>query len=174
MATPENFLDAPIPGQSLTAEPKSRPWRRPSQVSTVDDAVALYAPIFSDKTTSRMLLGQIQTGIPLTSIADLLITANTMEGKHTLDVGLLVAPVLVETMITMAQMAEIDYVIGNERSDDEPGTKKDIIDKVMSILKEEESAQGSDEVLMEEPEEAIQEESMEEKPRGLMAPRSEM
>jgi len=176
MATPENFLDAPVAGMSLTAEPKSRPWRRPSQVSTVDEAVALYAPIFSDKTTSRMLLGQIQTGIPLTSIADLLITGNTMEGKHTLDVGLLVAPVLVETMITMAEMAEIDYVIGNERTDDEPGTKQDIINQVMKSLKEEEGM--AEEPMPEEQEVAPQEEEgMDEAsppPRGLMAPRSAM
>ena len=176
MATPENFLDAPVAGMSLTAEPKSRPWRRPSQVSTVDEAVALYAPIFSDKTTSRMLLGQIQTGIPLTSIADLLITGNTMEGKHTLDVGLLVAPVLVETMITMAEMAEIDYVIGNERTDDEPGTKQDIINQVMKSLKEEEDM--AEEPMPEEQEVAPQEEEgMDEAsppPRGLMAPRSAM
>lgn len=172
MANPENFLDAPVAGMSLTAEPKSRPWRRPSQVSTVDDAVALYAPIFSDKTTSRMLLGQIQTGIPLTSIADILITGNTMEGKHTLDVGLLVAPVLVETMITMAEMAEIDYVVGNERTDDEPGTKQDIINQVMKSLKEEEGT--AEEAMPEEQEVASAEEPMveEEQPRGLMAPRS--
>ena len=172
MATPENFLDAPVAGMSLTAEPKSRPWRRPSQVSTVDEAVALYAPIFSDKTTSRMLLGQIQTGIPLTSIADILITGNTMEGKHTLDVGLLVAPVLVETMITMAEMAEIDYVVGNERTDDEPGTKQDIINQVMKSLKEEEGT--AEEAMPEEQEVASAEEPMmeEEQPRGLMAPRS--
>ena len=172
MANPENFLDAPVAGMSLTAEPKSRPWRRPSQVSTVDEAVALYAPIFSDKTTSRMLLGQIQTGIPLTSIADILITGNTMEGKHTLDVGLLVAPVLVETMITMAEMAEIDYVVGNERTDDEPGTKQDIINQVMKSLKEEEGT--AEEAMPEEQEVASAEEPMmeEEQPRGLMAPRS--
>lgn len=172
MANPENFLDAPVAGMSLTAEPKSRPWRRPSQVSTVDEAVALYAPIFSDKTTSRMLLGQIQTGIPLTTIADILITGNTMEGKHTLDVGLLVAPVLVETMITMADMAEIDYVVGNERTDDEPGTKQDIINQVMKSLKEEEGT--AEEAMPEEQEVAPTEESMAEEPqpRGLMAPRS--
>ena len=145
-------------------------------MSTVDEAVALYAPIFSDKTTSRMLLGQIQTGIPLTSIADILITGNTMEGKHTLDVGLLVAPVLVETMITMAEMAEIDYVIGNERTDDEPGTKQDIINQVMKSLREEEGM--AEEPMPEEQEVAPQEEEgMDEAsppPRGLMAPRSAM
>jgi len=173
MANPENFLDAPVAGMSLTAEPKSRPWRRPSQVSTVDEAVALYAPIFSDKTTSRMLLGQIQTGIPLTTIADILITGNTMEGKHTLDVGLLVAPVLVETMITMADMAEIDYVVGNERTDDEPGTKQDIINQVMKNLKEQEEGMA-EEPMPEEQEVAPTEEPMAEEPqpRGLMAPRS--
>tara|TARA_R100001015_G_C4634022_1_gene199782 strand:- start:3022 stop:3534 length:513 start_codon:yes stop_codon:yes gene_type:complete len=170
MSTPENFLDAPIPGESLVAEPKSRPWRRPSSISTVDEAAAVYAPMFQNKTTSKMLLGQIQSGVPLTSIADLLITANTMEGVHTLDVGILVSPILVETMITMAEMAEIDYVIGNERTDDEPGTKQDIINQVMKTLQEEEGAV----------EETITTEEMPVEPkkapeqRGLMTRRSEI
>jgi hypothetical protein len=174
MATPENLLDAPIPGQSLTAEPKSRPWRRPSTISTVDEAVAVYTPMFTDKTVSRMLLGQIQSGVPLTTIVDVLITGNTMEGTHTLDVGVLIAPVLVETMISMAELAEIDYVVGNERTDDEPGTKQDIINRVMQTLKEEsgEAEEAPEVIPDEQPEE--QEAVEEELPKGLMAPRSVM
>tara|TARA_R110000803_G_scaffold47903_3_gene99726 strand:+ start:1148 stop:1696 length:549 start_codon:yes stop_codon:yes gene_type:complete len=179
MAKAEDFLDAPVPGQSLTAAPKSRPWRRPADSVSIDEAVGIYTPIFSNKTTSRMMLGQIGSGIALTSIADLLITANTMEGKHSLDVGLMIAPVLVETMITMAEIAGVDYVVGNEPNDDAPGTKKDVIDQVMKQLQEEGAVgeiapEEADEPMTGEgPSESMEqpEPESEPPPSGLMAPR---
>lgn len=133
--TPENFLDAPVPGMSLTAEPKSRPWRRPSQASTVDDALALYAPIFKNKKANKQLIQQIENGVPLTSIADLLITANTMEGRHTLDVGILIAPILVETMINLAELAEVDYVVGNEDRET-PEERTELVKRAMASVSE--------------------------------------
>jgi hypothetical protein len=174
---PENFLDAPVAGMSLTAEPKSRPWRRPYQFSTVDEAVAMYAPMFQDDTTVRMMLEQAENKIPLTSLADLLITANTMEGRHSLDVGLLVAPVLIEMMITLADSAGIEYVVGNEPNSDMPGTKTEIINRVMSNLQESEETADpmqQEELPMEEMVEASEEVPTEEQPRGLMARRSDM
>lgn len=170
--TNENFLDAPIPGESLTAEPKSRPWRRPSQASTVDEAVSLYAPIFKDKKATKMMLQQIENGIPLTSIADLLITANTMEGKHTLDVGILVAPVLVETMITFAEMAGIDYVVGTEEKET-PEERTELINRAMKSVKQTEESEDDMEMITEE--EVPVEQPMpseEQEPKGLMARRS--
>lgn len=167
--TPENFLDAPVPGMSLTAEPKSRPWRRPSQVNTVDEAITLYAPMFQDKKTRRMMLEQIENGIPLTSIADILITANAMEGRHTLDVGILIAPVLVETMISFAEMADIEYVIGNEDKDT-PETSEELINRAMSSVSEVQEGMQEELPLEEEPMEEDAAMEMEATPRkGLMA-----
>jgi hypothetical protein len=169
-AKPEDFLDAPIPGMSLTAEPKSRPWRRPSQVSTVDEALALYAPIFSDKKAQRMMLEQIENKIPLTSIADILITGNAMEGRHTLDVGILVAPVLIETMITFAEMAGIEYVVGNEERDT-PETTEEIVNRAVravSTVKDEDEMEMS----LEEQEQPMEE--LEPSRTGLMARKEEM
>lgn len=163
----EKFLDGPIPGMSLTAEPKSRPWRRPSQVSTVDEAVAMYSMVFKDPKTKRMMLEQIEKGIPLTSIADLLITANTMQGKHTLDVGILVSPILIETMVTFAELAEIDYVMGTD-------DVTEASDKEEMIRRAVESAGDIEGELLETPEPSegaeIEMEQSDE-PTGLMAPR---
>jgi len=171
--TNESFLDAPIPGQSLTAEPKSRPWRRPAEATNVDDAVALYAPMFQDKTTTRLMLEQIENGIPLTSIADILITGNAMEGRHSLDVGILVAPILVETMATFADMAGIDYVVGNEERDT-PETNEEIVRRAVSAVKK---VKGEEGPIEEEQEMTMTEDAeieMEQPQTGLMARRSAM
>jgi len=38
----EPLLDAPIPGQSLTAELGGRPWQKPSEMNTLEDAIDYY------------------------------------------------------------------------------------------------------------------------------------
>lgn len=165
----EEFLNAPIPGESLTAEPRSRPWRRPAETSNVDDAIALYAPMFQDETTRRLMLEQIENGIPLTSLADLLITANAMEGRHSLDVGILISPVLIETMATFAEMAEIDYVVGNEKRDT-PQTHEEMIQRaVKSAKKISEQSEDTETETLEKEQESVAEKP--EAQRGLMAPR---
>lgn len=172
-ASNEEFLKAPVPGMSLTAEPKGRPWRNPAEAVSVDDAMALYAPIFKDKKATKMMLQQIENGIPLTTIADLLITANAMEGRHSLDVGILIAPVLVETMISFAEMAEIDYVIGTEPKES-PEERTELVNRAMKSVREvEESEEGTMPVEEEAmPSETIEEEMPAEQPKGLMARRS--
>jgi hypothetical protein len=100
-----------------------------------------------------------------------------MEGRHSLDVGLLVAPVLIEMMITLADSAGIEYVVGNEPNSDMPGTKTEIINRVMSNLQESEETADpmqQEELPMEEMVEASEEVPTEEQPRGLMARRSDM
>ena len=172
MANNEVKLDAPIPGQSLTAEPKSRPWRRPYELSTVDDAVAFYIPMFQDDTFNTLLLEQIENGVPLTSITEILITSNTMEGKHSIDVGILTAPVLIEAMQTLAEADGIDYVIGTETE----AYRKDYSgsEVVRRAVKESAGDKGDDLMLaeaeMEEPQEMDQEVMPER--TGLMARRS--
>ena len=41
-------FDAPIAGQSLTAEVGSRPWQNPAQYSTLDDALDWYLDRFDN------------------------------------------------------------------------------------------------------------------------------
>ena len=37
-----SVLDRPIPGQSLTDEPKNYPWERPPEISDPDEALSFY------------------------------------------------------------------------------------------------------------------------------------
>ena len=46
--TPSPMIDAPIPGQSLTAELGNRPWQKPPQYNTVEEALEYYIPRLTD------------------------------------------------------------------------------------------------------------------------------
>ena len=80
---PEVMIDAPIAGQSLTAELGNRPWQKPAQYTTVEEALDFYIPRLTDVETQDDLMNVIELGIPLTTIADALQSGGTMDGKHT-------------------------------------------------------------------------------------------
>jgi len=112
---PEVMIDAPIAGQSLTAELGNRPWQKPAQYTTVEEALDFYIPRLTDVETQDDLMNVIELGIPLTTIADALQSGGTMDGKHTIDVGILIIPVLIETLAYLAEEQGVEYVTGTEK-----------------------------------------------------------
>lgn len=166
-----DLLDAPIPGQSLTAEPGNYPWEQPPQLNTVDEAVEHYTPMFGEEEILSGILSHIEGGVALTTMADLITKGGVMTGLHSIDVGIMVAPVLVELMISSADAADIEYTVGTEPKKTGGSTKASIA----AALEEEEVEQEPlpedlgmvMEMSMEEPAGEPAEESM-----GMMARRS--
>ena len=111
------FLDAPIPGQSLTTEPKSRPWEQPPKYTTTEEALSFYIPRLSDAELMAPMVDAMEDGTTVVAVADMIQSSGVMSGLHTLDVGLMISPVLVELLVTQAQLADIEYKIGTEKSD---------------------------------------------------------
>jgi hypothetical protein len=112
------MFDAPIAGQSMTAELGSRPWQTPPKLITVEQALDYYIPKLTSPEKLGTLLNLIEQGVPLVLIADTLQSVSVMEGIHTIDVGILVIPVMVETMIYLAEEADIKYTVGTEKTKD--------------------------------------------------------
>ena len=151
-------FDRPIPGMSLTAELGNRPWQQPPQYSTVEEALQWYIPRLTNPEMLDQLLNVMESGIPLTTIADAMQTGGVMEGKHSLDVGILILPVLIETMAYLAEEAGIEYTEGSNVE-----TSPDIIDdSTMAVVKQKVKAK------MGEPKqkEPVIKEPEEEKPTG--------
>jgi|TARA_B110000908_G_C10159126_1_gene405114 hypothetical protein len=112
-----NMIDAPIPGQSLTGEMGSKPWESPPKYNTVEEAIDFYIGQFSKPKLLGPLLDQVEDGIAISTIVNALQSGAVMEGIHTLDVGLLVAPVLVEYLALQSEEADIKFSVGDEESD---------------------------------------------------------
>lgn len=115
---PSPSFDRPIAGQSLTAELGNRPWQQPPQYATVEEALDYYVPRLANPEFTENLFDVMETGIPLTTIANAMQSAGVMEGKHTIDVGLLIMPVLIETMAYLAEESDIEYVEGSNITTD--------------------------------------------------------
>lgn len=132
-----DLFNAPIPGQSLTAELGSRPWQKPSQLTTVEEVINYYSDKFLEPKVSADLVTMMSDDIPITVIVDSTMLANVMEGKHTIDVGMLVAPFLVEMCSFLGDEAGIKYTTGLEEEEDNSVVDTVAARQVMSDFKSE-------------------------------------
>ena len=152
-------LDAPIPGEGLTHKLGDRPWQKPAQLTNVDEVMPFYREKILDEEFIPQLLQVIELGIPLTTIANSMQNAAVMEGVHSIDVGILMLPIVVELLKFVAEKNNVKYVTGMEKRDVKPN------DEMITALAMKEIGEESG-----MPEEPAEEESVEEpQPRGLMA-----
>ena len=166
-------LNAPIPGQSLTAERGARPWQHPPQYNPVEEAMDFYAPRILEPQFRDQIVDVMELGIPLTTIANSLQSGGVMQGKHSIDVGILIMPVLIEMLSYVGDEEGIEYTIGTEMEDEDQDKFRDsTIAKAMRNVKQKMEQAGTEPV-EELPETGVEEESMAEEPAsaGLMARR---
>lgn len=128
----EETLNAPIPGESLTAELGSFPWQRPSRFSSVNETVQHYSRQLSDPIVSSELVSLLDSGVTVKEISNTLVNASVMEGIHSLDVGVLTAAVVYEMILYLGDEAGVSYSTGLEESSIVSNESKKIMaDKIM-------------------------------------------
>lgn len=94
MVKPEDFLQAPVPGQSLTATPKQYKWERPPQMDNPEDAVKYYIDKLANQDVMDDLAVMFDGGMPITPLVQTLTTTAVSEGLHSIDTSLIVSPVI--------------------------------------------------------------------------------
>ena len=171
----ETSFDRPIPGMGMTHELGARPWQTPPTYTTIDEAADYYIEKMSSPEFKNKLLDVMAMNVPLTTLANTMQLGSVMEGLHTVDVGMLMIPILVETMVLIADASDVKYVSGME------GTKSDRPAMNNRIIEEMKAERGNSEEMdegmsMQEEETMPTEEPMEEEmpmeqPKGLMARR---
>lgn len=116
----------PIPGASLTThKPGERRWERPPQIASVEEALKYYMERLSDEDIIDDFMVAIESGIPIVPIVETLYLSNVMNGIHTLDVGLLIAPALTEYFAAVARSYDIDYKMSNKNYSKEKREKEE-------------------------------------------------
>lgn len=102
-------FDGPIPGQSLTAEPGNAPWEKPSKFSDPMDALEMYMEKLGDESTLDDILDMLDIGIPVSVITGSMLSTGVMDGMHTVDVKLVLKPLLMTQIKTLADVTGVDY-----------------------------------------------------------------
>lgn len=135
MVSPNPYLTAPIPGQSLTVEPGSVPWEQPPQYVTLDEVASFYSEKMDDPEAIHELLGLLERNIPIVSICNTMIKMGMMKGYHTVDTGFLVTPILAEIIKTIAELNDVPYKMTSEELSKETSVSPSIIRELIKEAK---------------------------------------
>lgn len=157
--------DGPIPGQSLTAPLGDRPWQNPPRYSTVEEAIQYYMPRLTSERMGGQLMDMLEMGVPIDTIVDTVQLGGVMEGLHSVDVGILISPVLATAIEQMAIAAEVKYTVEGQEVDENIPDDSQI---AMAMM---EAAKSTGEQIKEAPKE-VEELTEEPQPKGLMARRA--
>lgn len=114
----EPVFDMPIPGMGMTHELGARPWQQPPQYANIEDVAQFYLGQMQDEAFIENTLNLLETEMPITMIANAMVTVGNMNGTHTIDVGVLVMPIIMEMIMFAAESNDVDYVTGMERDVD--------------------------------------------------------
>lgn len=166
-------LRAPIPGQSLTDTPKNYPWERPPETADPNEAIMMHIDKLSQPDVIDDLLYALEFGLPVKTITDSIMTAAVGSGWHSIDVGLIIKPVVFEYIVSIAKEAGVSYK--EEFTDGDPSEKARQRGRNLFAAALAKAPKGSDFQFLEElsQEQPAQEEPpmTEEEPKGLMSRR---
>lgn len=108
---PADLVNYTAPGISWTAPEKSRPWLQPPRLTNIVNVAVNYIAIISDPESMDDALDAIETSVPLAVIAQAMMMNGVSNGIHTLDAGILVMPVIIEMLESLAISHKVEYVI---------------------------------------------------------------
>lgn len=162
-------LNGPIPGQSLTVEPKNFAWERPPEISDPEEAIQMHITRLSDPDLLEDALNLLEfEDLDIQTVVKGIMRGAVANGIHSIDVALIAAPVVHEFLKQAAKAVGIDAEDGFE----DKNTKKQRDDYVVSsrakkMLKE--MGAKPKEVAKEVEMEEAPEEEAPVAPKGLMA-----
>ena len=172
-------FDRPIPGQSLTDEPKNNHWEQPPEMDTIEEVTKYYINNLANQDVIDDLAAMCQVGSPLKPIVQSIVTSGQMRGLHTVDNSLLVSPIIHEFLrqAIEAMGVEVDDDGTDPQAEAEAAEMKRFQMLALKYLNEDPDAADPGKQLLQEivdeAEEAevsdTSEETPEEKPQGLMA-----
>lgn len=105
-------FDAPIPGESLTGELGSMPYEQPAQMPSVEENIDFYTAQILNPDIGGSIASQLSKGRRVSDMAEIIIVSGVAEGRHTIDVGVLVLPVVMEMLALVGDLHGVKYDMG--------------------------------------------------------------
>jgi len=100
-------FSAPIPGQSLTDTPGKWAWEQPPQFTSFEEAAdATMQRMFTNKNTKNVIM-MLEAGVPVEGIARSVVFAGFQSGAYSVDVALMLTPIVTEAVLTIGTVAEV-------------------------------------------------------------------
>tara|TARA_R100001086_G_scaffold192391_1_gene109634 strand:- start:259 stop:771 length:513 start_codon:yes stop_codon:yes gene_type:complete len=166
------MFERPIPGQSLTAEPKSQAFERPPEITDPIEALDAHMDNLAKEGAMEDALYFLEFGVDLVTLVQGMLRGAVMEGIHSIDVSLIIAPVLHEHIKGFADASGVEYDEGfeNEEGKKVLSYRRDVAraKEMLKKIKEEDAPEPD---VIEEPVKELEPEVEEQEPvkTGLMA-----
>lgn len=106
-----DFIKPVPPGISLTDNPRGMPWNTPPKLVKVSDVAQKYIDGLSSPEMLNSTLDSIETGVPLAALANAMMLTGVASNGHTIDAGVLVTPVIIEMLVTLAELHGVEYTV---------------------------------------------------------------
>ena len=103
------MYDRPIPGQSLTTEPKNAPYENPPEINNVDEAIMHHIDHLNNEEAAEDILDFIEAGVDVKTLTEAVMRSAVMQGIHSIDISLSIGPVLHEFIRGIPLAAGIDF-----------------------------------------------------------------
>lgn len=175
------MFNVPIPGESLTREPRNPPYERPPELVDPEDALIHHIDKLTDERRMGGVVLLLENGLDIRTVTEGLLRKGVFDGIHNIDVSLIIGPAVHEYIKTTADMIGVEYKEGFETDDSDKelvyalnstrarkalakikADPKEAVAAVEDFQKEEDMTDMGDiEMEMEQP-----------KPKGLMARRT--
>ena len=174
-----------IPGQSLTSEPKNSRWENPPRMVDPEESLLWHLEKLQKPKSMEAAAGMMALGIDILTLTEGVLRAAVAEGEHSIDVSLIIAPVIHEYIKGIGDAAGVDYKEGFEDDEEEIDLeqvnmslrKKEAMEILADIKGGEDidlsglEDSESNENMFEEKPQVEMPEPQEEKPMGLMSRR---
>ena len=129
-------LNGPIPGQSLTDTPGNYPWERPPETADPTEALSMHLKKMAGPKYMESALFLMELGIPAEVVTNTTLTMAIGNGIHSVDVGLIIAPAIHKEVVSIAEMAGIEYDEHFPEEKEEEQQAKDMLQaKIITKLK---------------------------------------
>lgn len=117
-----NNGSGPIPGENFTSDTKNYPWHQPPEFVDIDEALDMISKKLTNFKRANGILTFVEMGVPLTRIADMILTSGIGEGKWTPDFALLLAGPVTRMIELICIGFGVEYTIGIEEDEDDFNT----------------------------------------------------
>lgn len=111
------MFEAPIPGQSLTNEPKNYPWENAARLNTPEDAIVYHLERLNQPKRAEAMLDFLQLDIDVVTMTEGILRNAVANGEHSVDVSMIIAPIIHEHIVGLADATGIDYDEGLDEDD---------------------------------------------------------
>lgn len=170
---PINEFQAPIPGQSLTDAPGSRPWERPPEITDPEEAIQMYLIKLSDPEVTQDLMDLLELDTDIRTLTEGILRGGVSSGVHSIDVSLIVAPVIHEYIKQSAEAAGVEYEEGLEDKEFKKQKEREL-SKAKSLKWAKQQIEKSGVKPPEAPKEETSVEMSTEEPKGFMKRRGDL